>query len=352
MDRIRTTWLLAVTVATPLLAAPPSPVPDLARRQPYTAGRVSSADPTGGNKDNITIPPGQTVTLADLKGPGLIAHCWFTMMTDSPDYLSKVVLQIRWDDADAPAVDVPWGPFFGLGHDECADVVSEPIVVMAGHAQYIQYPPGLAAFNCYFPMPFRKRAVIGIVNRDDQPVKHFFYHIDYQQHAELPDDAYYFHATYRTDHPAPATRPESRNTTGQDNYVILETAGQGHYVGCTLHVNAPPDEKGKWYEGDDLIVVDGRPFSDAIRGTGSEDYFGLAWGVRRHFQSPQFGTSYHRWPAEGPEMLQYGRFSLYRWHLRDPIPFTRSIHVSIEHGHDNDAANRYASTAYWYAAKP
>jgi len=344
-------WALSAATLSSALAGPAG-LPEIALRQDYEAKRASSANPTGGNQDRVTLAAGQTAQLADLRGPGIIRHCWFTLRSDSPDYLSKVILQIRWDDAEEPAVEAPWGPFFGLGHDECADVVSEPIVVMAARAPYIQYPPGLAAFNCYFPMPFRKRARISVTNQDDQPLSALFYHIDYQRHEALPESAFYFHALYRAEHTRPATHPDGKNTSGRENYVILEASGEGHYVGCTLHVEARPSDPGKWYEGDDMIIVDGRPVADGILGTGSEDYFNLAWGVRREFQSPYCGTSYHRWPEGGPEMLQYGRFSLYRWHLPDPIPFSRSIRVSIEHGHDNDAGNRYASVAYWYARQP
>jgi len=292
------------------------------------------------------------VVLAELKGSGIITHCWFTLTADDPQYLSKVILKMYWDGAAQPAVDSPWGPFFALGHNECADVVSEPIVVMAGKAPYITYPPGRAAFNCYFPMPFRQRARITVTNTSPQPIRAFFYHIDYRAYDALPDDTCYFHARYRCEQTRVEKTDDSCNTTAADNYVILDTEGTGHYVGCTLHVEAHQAEPGKWYEGDDMIIVDGQPLDQAILGTGSEDYFGMAWGCRRWFQSPYCGTSYHRWHEDEPKMLQYGRFSLYRWHMRDPIPFTRSIRVTIEHGHDNDAANRYASVAYWYARRP
>ncbi len=329
-----------------------SALPSIVFPQEYQAERASSRNPTGANHDSRSIPAGGTVTLASLEGPGIIRHCWFTLRGDDPKYLSNVILRMRWDGAAEPAVESPWGPFFALGHDECADVVSEPIVVMAGKAEYIKYPPGLAAFNCYFPMPFRRRAEITVTNTGDQELSAFFFHIDYQKHASLPESVHYFHARYRKEHTQAGREPDDMNVTGANNYVILETTGQGHYVGCTLHVEAHKDEAGKWYEGDDMIIVDGQPLAEAILGTGSEDYFGLAWGVRRWFQSPDFGTSYHRWHDDEPEMAHYGRFSLYRFHLRDPIPFRRSIRVTIEHGHNNDAANRYASVAYWYGTTP
>lgn len=327
-------------------------LPDIVLPQNYRAARVSSNDATGGNVDNHSIAPGETLLVADLQGPGLITHCWFTISSEEPTYLSNLVLQIRWDDAAEPAVDSPIGPFFALGHNEIADVVSAPIAVMAGRATYIKYPPGLGALNCYFAMPFRRRARIEVVNRGSKPVRQFFYHVDWRTFEELPPDARYFHARYRTENTAVDTQPEGRNLGGESNYVILDAAGAGHYVGCTLHVEARASEAGKWYEGDEFIQVDGESVKRAMLGTGTEDYFNMAWGVRRVYQAPFFGASYVSWNPGEPEMLQYGRFSVYRWHLPDPIPFARSIRVSIEHGHDNDAANRYASVAYWYAAEP
>jgi hypothetical protein len=231
-------------------------------------------------------------------------------------------------------------------------VVSAPIVVMAARAPNIDSPPGVAAFQCYFPMPFRKTAEISVVNGDDLPIEALFFHIDYQRRPSVPDDVRYFHASYRTESTTREREPDGGNVTGEGNYVILDTTGEGQYIGCTLHVDARTGEAGKWYEGDDMITVDGEPLAEGILGTGSEDYFGMAWGVRRSFQSTYTGTSYHRWPEGGPQMQQYGRFSLYRWHLPDPIPFRKSIRVTIEHGHNNDAAHRYASVAYWYARAP
>ena len=328
---------------------PHAGLPDLILPQEYAAHRATSARTDGANKDHIKIAPGQTATIADLQGPGIIKHCWFTIGAEGPTYLSDLILEMTWDEADLPAVESPVGPFFGLGHNECADVVSAPIAVMASKASYIKYPPGRAAYNCYFPMPFQKRAKMTVTNSGKDETVIFFYHVDYERHESLPSDVRYFHAKYRTEHTAPGQEPDGKNVTGRNNYVILDTKGKGHYVGCTLHVEAHKNEAGKWYEGDDRIVVDDQPLRESILGTGSEDYFNMAWGVRRWFQAPYFGTSYHRWNSDEPEMYHWGRFSVYRWHLLDPIPFTKSIRVTIEHGHNNDAANRYASVAYWYA---
>jgi hypothetical protein len=47
-----------------------------------------------------------------------------------------------------------------------------------------------------------------------------------------------------------------------------------------------------------------------------------------------------------------GKWTMYRFHIEDPITFTRSIKVTIEHGHGNVQSNDYSSTAYWYQSEP
>jgi hypothetical protein len=350
--RILTAAVATLAIVSANLSAQDVSIPALARKQNHTARRASSTNPAGANQDNIKIAPGEEVTLARLTGPGIIRHCWFTMRSANPTYLSDLVLNITWDEQDSPAVNTPIGPFFGLGHDECDDVVSHPIAVMAANRDYAKFPPGRAAFNCYFPMPFRKAATLTANNLNKQHEVVFFFHIDWQEVDALPEDACYFHAHYRSERTSPEQLPDGQNPAGKNNYVILDTTGSGHYVGCTLHVEAHHKDPGKWYEGDDMIVVDDEPIPSAILGTGSEDYFNMAWGVRRPFQAPYFGTSYHRWNPDEPTLAHWGRFSLYRWHWLDPIPFRKSIRVTIEHGHNNDAGNSYASVAYWYAAAP
>jgi D-arabinan exo alpha-(1,3)/(1,5)-arabinofuranosidase (non-reducing end) len=351
-NHILTATCLLLCISVLIIDANAAPIPSIVMPQDYIAERASTYNPTGANGDNIKIPANTTVALATLEGAGIIQHCWFTINSKDPQYLSNLQLRITWDDATKPAVQSKWGPFFCLGFDECADVLSEPIAVMSSTASFIKYPPGFAAFNCYFKMPFRKKAVIEVVNSSTMPVNNFFYHINWQRHKRLPRGVHYFHAKYLEEETKVEKLPKGRNPTGENNYVILDTKGKGHFIGCSLHVEAHRSEKGKWYEGDEMILVDGQQPSEGILGTGSEDYFGMAWGVRRWFQAPYFGTSYHSWNQGERKMAHWGRFSVYRFHMPDPIPFKKSISVSIEHGHNNDAANRYQSVAYWYAEKP
>ena len=320
----------------------------LSRPQNYAAERASSWNPTGANGDMRPVAAGETLTFATLEGPGRIVHLWFTINPKDREYLANLILRITWDDASEPAVESPWGAFFGMGHNAVNDLLSAPFVVMASTGPYRH----CAAFNCYWTMPFHRRAVLSVENRGPQPVNAFYWHVDWRREKRIPKDERYFHATYLTEQTSPGQEPGGRNVTHANDYVILDAAGAGHYAGCTLHVESHQDEAGKWYEGDEIITVDGEPIADGINGTGSEDYFNMAWGVRRPFQSPYFGFSYHAWNPDERTGWCWGKFSVYRFHIPDPIPFRKSIRVSIEHGHNNDAANRYQSVAYWYGERP
>ena len=305
--------------------------------------RASTYDKTGGNRDRFELAPGEVGRL-EIDGAGCIKHAWFTMRSDDRDYLRKVRLRMYWDGREDPAVDCPFGDFFCLGHSEVNDMVSAAICVTK--APHVQAPPGQAAFNCYFPMPFADGARIEVENGCEAGLI-LYAHLDYEVYdpPEPLAGMGRFHAQHRAERTAAADSTDA-NTTGDENYVILEVDGEGHYVGCNLSVDSRAGEPGKWYEGDDMIFVDGETWPPAIHGTGTEDYFNNAWGFRREFNTPYYGCSYLRKRDE--DRYFNGLFTVYRLHILDPISFQRSIKVTIEHGHANDAANSYSSVAYYY----
>jgi len=81
----------------------------------YVQKRVSSYDRTGGNADYREIAPGETLTLLDETGPGVITHVWITIASSEQYHLKKLVLRMSWDGESAPSVETPIGDFFGLG---------------------------------------------------------------------------------------------------------------------------------------------------------------------------------------------------------------------------------------------
>jgi hypothetical protein len=294
-------------------------------RLPYLkAGKmiqVASFDSTGGNNDRINIHAGKTATIAELKGPGVITRIWLTIDSRDPYFLRRILLRFYWDGEENPSVEVPVGDFFGTGF---------------GYKHYIAQFIGMTSggYYCYFPMPFNKSARIEVVNETGQEIYAFYYHINYYKlENPLEDDVAYFHAQWNRD----------IRTDYNGNYTILEAEGEGHFVGVNMSMQ--PYGRSLWYlEGDEMIYVDGEKFP-SIYGTGTEDYFTSGW----YFKNGEFSAPFHGLIIKDEET---GRIAAYRHHIRDAIPFKKSIKVTIEHGHGNAEIVDFSSLAYWYQKEP
>ena len=315
----------------------------LPQAKDYVQKRSSSYDRSGGNADSRSIAPGETLTLLDDGGPGLISHVWFTIASDDPNHLKALVLRMYWDGESSPSVESPVGDFFGLGLGDYHLYQSVPLSVGSDKA-----------LNCFFPMPFEKHARVTVTNEGTQKVDAFYFNIDYRSYSKAqPADQLYFHAQYRQAAPAQGgtnqwksngDMDEKKNLDGEGNYVWMEATGRGHFVGVTMSVLQNQDKW--WGEGDDMFFVDGEKLP-SINGTGSEDYFLGAWDFGGHpFSYGLFGA-----PVVGQEVAG-GRSSVYRFHLDSPIPFTKSLRATIEHGHANHRSDNYFSVAYWYQSEP
>jgi Protein of unknown function (DUF2961) len=311
----------------------------------YVQKRASSYDRTGGNEDSVKIAPGATTTLLDDAGPGIITHIWITISSPEQYHLKKLVLRMYWDSEASPSVETPIGDFFGLGLGDYFQFESVPLSVAPDKA-----------LNCFFPMPFHKHARITVTNEGAADVDAFYFNVDYQSLSnELPADTMYFHAQYRQAAPAKGWTNQwqsngdpvvnaKKNLDGENNYVWMEAIGRGHFVGVTMSVLQNQD--GWWGEGDDMFFVDGEKHP-SINGTGSEDYFLGAWDFGDHpFSYSLFGA-----PVKGAEIAG-SRTSVYRFHLDSPIPFTKSLRATIEHGHANHRSDSFYSVAYWYQSEP
>ncbi|MCL6431304.1 MAG: DUF2961 domain-containing protein [Anaerolineae bacterium] len=327
-----------------------SPLSGLATLRDARSHRASSWDRTGGNYDAIVIQPGETATLAEIGGAGCIRHIWFTIACEDRLYLRKLVLRMYWDGEESPSVETPVGDFFGVGHGVAAHFVSLPLNMTCGPGRRRN-----AGMNCFFPMPFATHARITIENPCQVPVPAFYYYIDYESLAVLPEDQGRFHAQWRCEHPCqPVIHPDPEkevNLTGRDNYVLLEAEGRGHYVGCVLNVDNwnAFHQRYTWFgEGDDMIFIDADTWPPSLHGTGTEDYFCEAWG----FPSGAYAGPYHGVSLAGDAQEWSGQWSLYRFHIEDPVHFRERLRVTIEHGHANDQGNDYSSVAYWYQTEP
>jgi hypothetical protein len=338
--------LLVLAPSAPMVAlAQGSPWPDITQQQTYTLHRATSKESTNANADYRTINPGETLTILDADGPGMISHIWFTINDGEPYHLKRIVLRMYWDGESDPSVESPIGDFFGLGLGEYYAWQSELLSVANNKA-----------LNSFFPMPYARHARITLTNEGKKQVASMYYNIDYRSDTHpLPPHTLYFHAQYRQAQPNHGWTGEwyengdplvnyRRNPDGKDNYVWLDAIGQGQFIGVTMSVLQNQDLW--WGEGNDMFFIDGAT-TPSLAGTGTEDYFLGGWDFGgASFSYPLFGA-----PVVGKEQAG-SRSSVYRFHLDSPIPFSKSLRATIEHGHANHRSDNFYSVAYWYQTEP
>lgn len=324
----------------------PSFFSDMIYLQNSRSARVSSFDRTGRNADMRTIRPGGTLELATIEGAGCIRHIYFTI-GGPPHYLRDLVLRMYWDGSETPCVETPFGDFFGLGHERVRFFRSLLVTVNTG----ANGVAGTYGLNSYFPMPFAKGARLTLTNEGSQTVGAVWYHIDYEKLDRLDPNVGRFHAVWHRENPTMAvgdtpnqTLHNGANLDGKENYVILEATGHGNFAGYFLNVD---NIVGGWYgEGDDMIFIDGEKWPPSFHGTGSEEIFGGGACPNVEYAGPYTGFY-----LIGNRDFA-GKVSMYRFYVTDPIRFQKSIRATIEHGHANNMANDYSSTAFWYQTEP
>lgn len=284
---------------------------------------------------SIDLEPNSEVTIADIKGEGAIKHIW---MTCFPSFWRDVIIEMYWDNADTPAVQVPYGDFFCNGWKERVNINSLPIAVN---------PAG--GMNSYWEMPFKSSAKIVIRNQGSEKFPLYF-QVDYAL-EEVPEDCLYFHAFWSKSNPLPY----------KSVHTLLPTLdGRGQYVGTYLAYQS--NNTGWWGEGEMKFYLDGDDAFPTICGTGTEDYFGGAWD----FEQPQgnycpYSTAFLGLPQvikpDGMYQSQQ-RFGMYRWHILDPIRFDQDIRVTIQAlgwrsgGRYLPLQDDISSTSYFYLDQP
>jgi Protein of unknown function (DUF2961) len=283
---------------------------------------------------NVTVPAATTRELAAVTGPGIIRHIWIT----SNRSFRQSVLRFYWDGASGAAIECPLGDFFCSAWSRHTPITSLPVVG-------IPY----CGLNCYWEMPFKRdfRVTIENIGIEDAVIT---YQIDYS-HVDVPDEVGYLHARWHRESPV----------NESSVYTILDCQrGPGLYVGTYLAVGV--NHPGWWGEGEFKFFIDDDDEFPTICGTGLEDYFCGAYD----FNVPGAGYTTTSAPFVGlnqvlkPDGLYVSqqRFSLYRWHLVDPIAFDQRLKVTVQDlGWQEDGTymkrrDDIASVAYWYDAEP
>lgn len=291
---------------------------------------------------SVVIKSHTTFTIAEIDGPGSVQHIW---MTPTGNWRYSI-LRFYWDDETTPSVEVPVGDFFGMGWGQYSPLQSMAVCVNPG-----------SAFNCYWPMPFRKKCRITMENIDDKEMV-LYYQVDYIL-TQVPDDAAYFHAQFRRVNPLPY----------KQNFVLVDSIqGKGQYVGTYIAWGV--HNNGWWGEGEIKFYMDGDTEYPTICGTGTEDYFcgsydfdtrtvnaaGVADVHYTEFSTPYTGL--HQVIKGDGHYNVSQRFGMYRWHITDPIRFEKSLKVTIQAlgwrsgGRYLPLQDDIASTVFWYQQGP
>jgi hypothetical protein len=307
-------------------------------------GKAASRDLGQGWKvsPSVIIKAGTTFTVAEIDGPGSIQHIW---MTPTGVWRNSII-RFYWDDEKTPSVEVPVGDFFGMGWGQYAPLQSLAVCVNPG-----------SAFNCYWPMPFRKKCRITMENIDEKDMV-LYYQVDYIL-TQVPSDAAYFHAQFRRTNPLPY----------KGVYTLVDgIKGKGQYVGTYIAMGV--HNNGWWGEGEIKFFMDGDTEYPTICGTGTEDYFcgSYDFDTRKKNDYGVEKTDYTEFstPYSGLHQVIRGdghynvsqRFGMYRWHITDPIRFEKDLKVTIQAlgwrsgGRYLPLQDDIASTVFWYQAEP
>jgi len=290
----------------------------------------------------VVIKAKTSFTIAEITGPGSVQHIWITPTGN----WRFSILRFYWDDETTPSVEVPLADFFCMGWTKYAPLQSLPVCVNPG-----------SAFNCYWPMPFRKKCRITMENIDERDMN-LFYQVDYIL-TEVPNDAAYFHAQFRRVNPIPYKK----------DYVIVDSIkGKGQYVGTYMAWGV--HNSGWWGEGEIKFYMDGDTDFPTICGTGTEDYFcgSYAFDAPKKNAQGQNEMDYTEYTTPYAGLVQVIRgdghfnsaqgFGLYRWHIPDPIRFEKNLRVTIQ-DLGWRSLHRYlplqddiSSVAFWYQAEP
>jgi len=278
-------------------------------------GWFSPENPTGakgkggltnkGAKGNgfFIIPAGETKTIFDVKGAGIINKMWFSgSIATNAKQRRAVRIDMYWDGAQKPAVSAPIVDFFGIAHG-----------LTARYDNALFSSPEARSFNFFIPMPFRKSGRITVTNESESEVW-LWYDINYLKMNSIPDNAMYFHAYWNRD---------LQTTLGEDYEILPRVEGVGRYLGANIGViGGDTLYRGTWFgEGEVKIYLDGDTENPSLMGTGTEDYIGSGWG-QGEYACRVFGSPVAR--------AEYDIYAFYRYHIDDPVFFHRDCRVTIQ----------------------
>ncbi|MCD6333374.1 MAG: DUF2961 domain-containing protein, partial [Bacteroidales bacterium] len=281
----------------------------------------------GKNETSLTglMAPGDTLKQS-LTGRKAIYRMDFKIdAANLPQALRSTMLEISFD--GEPCVYSPIGDFFGTGYQ------IRPYTTW--HTQVTK--EGL--MSCFWTMPFKKGAVVSLINLGDQEVQVVT--------GTLVTGTY--HWTHNSMHFGALWHEYHNIETagnhwvgGTDKHFDIHFAllkGQGIYAGDALTVFNTADSW--WGEGDEKVYVDKDTFPSFV-GTGTEDYIGYAWCRPEPFSHFLIAQ------PDGSGNFHPGMTINMRHRMLDGVTFRDSLRFDMELWHWAPTRINYAIVSYWY----
>lgn len=287
-------------------------------------------DPKEGlTKEIFELAPGKTRSLELPPGPAAVRYIAMGVRIpdESPSQralaLQNVVIEGEFD--GNKTVWAPLAAFFGGG---------------VGHSKYEDWYRTMHPGNYLhsrFVMPYKSVGKLKLTNTGKNTYTCVM-NIVTKPFAKWDDKTMYFHAAWNYEHPI-----HTKENAGTKDYNFVEITGKGIFFGDNLCVMNPLPEW--WGEGDEKIYVDGEAFPSHF-GTGTEDYYGYAWGSNELFEHP-FHAQVR---CDGKDLgNNWGYTSLTRTRSLDAIPFSKSFKFDMEVWHKKECDVAYGSMVYFYA---
>jgi hypothetical protein len=291
-------------------------------------------------KELSSLDAHSSITIADLKGPGVI-KCIHTTRHDPAGLFARgIVLEIYFDGAETPAVLSPLADFFGDGCNGRG---------MNFSAQMIECAPW--SYNCYIPMPFKTAARVVLRNDTDKNAMNYSF-VEWESLPQWNPDLGYFHATWQR---------KAFQVTKDTSELMFALDGTGHLLGRQYSVVTDEPlfrEFGFVMEGNNEVDVDGQ--ERTLDYLGTEDSFTFSWGFKEPFAGLHAGMTLVK---PGPTNF----LSIYRFHDHMPIRFSRQLRWRINWQQEqlfivqpkwHKAVTEggcwvdYATVYYWYQNQP
>jgi hypothetical protein len=331
LDDLRADSMYYYQIAAHRTARPPEP------RETYAFLADNSGQQPGGGltrdryvDKEFVLAPKQGIDIAAIRGEGTLQLIALSYLSSDEQAGRDTRLQLYWDDATHPSLDLPIETLFA-GRQKLRAFRTLPMLVELANARTV--------LTTTLPMPYRRAARVRLVN--DGNVPHAI-GARVEGSPRLPAGTFgELRATW-AEAAAPFT-PEKR-------FRATTFRGRGKFVGVMMFIDGRGKADGhtphpvSFLEGDATTIVDGRSF----QGTGTEDYFNAGF----YFQDGPYDSPYSalvRLDADLPKGTS--EVTAVRWHiLEDAIEFEQGFELRFEYGsYEPLAAHHYAAVGFYYA---